>query len=194
MRHKKSEDIKMKLRVKICLDAARGIAYLHDNGILHRDIKPDNILIFSLEYNTNDSINCVKSENENNEIVNGKLTDFGSSRNVNMLMTNMTFTKGIGTPTYMAPEVLNQKKYKRSADIFSFGVTMFEIFGWKEAYPKDIFKYPWRIAEFVNSGNRMDKPENMPNMLYITIEKCWCQDQKERLSIKDVIFALKAQL
>ena len=55
---------------------------------------------------------------------NGELTDFGSSRNVNMLMTNMTFTQGIGSPTKKAPEVINKEKYKKLADVFSFGVTM----------------------------------------------------------------------
>ncbi|ELP85500.1 protein serine/threonine kinase, putative [Entamoeba invadens IP1] len=109
MKHKTSNEIDMKLRVKICLDAAK-----------------DNILVFSLE---------------TIEKVNAKLTDFGSSRNVNLLMTNMTFTKGIGTPTYMAPEVLKKEKYKMSADIYSFGVTIYECVGWCEAYPKDEFKF-----------------------------------------------------
>ena len=66
------------IKAKLMLDAARGLAYLHANGVMHRDIKPDNVLVFAL----------------NEELtVNGKLTDFGSSRNVHMLMTNMTFTK-----------------------------------------------------------------------------------------------------
>ncbi|ELP94361.1 protein serine/threonine kinase, putative [Entamoeba invadens IP1] len=97
------EEIDMKMRVKMLLDAANGISYLHENGILHRDVKPDNILVVSLD---------------NNSKVNAKLTDFGSARNVNMMMTNMTFTKGIGTPKYMAPE--NQFKY--AWDIVDFVV------------------------------------------------------------------------
>ncbi|KAL7720188.1 Tyrosine protein kinase TXK [Entamoeba marina] len=92
---KTKEKVSRSLRIKMLTDAAKGILYLHNNGILHRDIKPDNVLVTSLS---------------NNILVNAKLTDFGSSRNVNMLMTNMTFTKGIGTPIYMAPEVLRQKK------------------------------------------------------------------------------------
>ena len=112
-----------RVKVKLMLDAAKGLAYLHENGVLHRDIKPDNVLVFAL-----DSV----------IVVNGKLTDFGSSRNINMLMTNMTFTKGIGSPTYMAPEVLNKKKYKSAADVYSFGMMMYECFKWGEAFPNEL--------------------------------------------------------
>ena len=96
---------RMMTRVKFMIDAAKGLKYLHDNGILHRDIKPDNFLVVSLDMNV--KVNC-------------KLTDFGSSRNINMLMTNMTFTKGIGSPSYMAPEILNREHYKKAADVYSF--------------------------------------------------------------------------
>ncbi|ELP92412.1 protein serine/threonine kinase, putative [Entamoeba invadens IP1] len=115
MKHKTTEEVNNPMRIKLMYDAAKKLEYLHNNGILHRDIKPDNFLVFSLE-----------SEID----VNAKLTDFGSSRNVNMMMTNMTFTKGIGTPTYMVPEVLKQEKYKKSADIYSFAITMYECFIW----------------------------------------------------------------
>ena len=97
----KHEIINEKIRIKILIDSAKGISYLHNNGILHRDIKPDNILIFDIEHYTN-------------EFVNSKLTDFGSSRNINTLMTNITFSKGIGTPIYMSPEVLKQEHYKKT--------------------------------------------------------------------------------
>ncbi|ELP87063.1 tyrosine protein kinase, putative [Entamoeba invadens IP1] len=86
MKHKTSDEINIKHRVKMMLDGANGISYLHENGILHRDIKLDNLLVFSK--NPNDKVNA-------------KLTDFESARNVNMMMTNMTFTNGIGIPIYI---------------------------------------------------------------------------------------------
>ncbi|ELP92888.1 tyrosine protein kinase, putative [Entamoeba invadens IP1] len=172
MKHKTSEEVDMKLRVKYMIDAAKGISYLHENGILHRDIKPDNILIFSLDIN---------------EKVNGKLTDFGSPRNVNMMMTNMTLTKGIGTPVYMAPEVLNKEHYKKPADVYSLAITMYEVFGWSNTYPIETFKFPWKIAEFVMSGKRLQRKENIPEKLYQIIEKCWKQNPKERTTIIDLI-------
>ncbi|ELP92957.1 protein serine/threonine kinase, putative [Entamoeba invadens IP1] len=171
IKHKKSDEIEMKLRIKFLLDAAKGIQYLHENGILHRDIKPDNFLVLSLDVN---------------EKVNAKLTDFGSSRNVNMLQTNMTFTKGVGTPTYTAPEILKQDKYKKSADIYSFAITMFETISWREAYPKSEFKFPWKIADFVNGGNRLQKLDCMTNEQYELISNCWEHEKEERITIETV--------
>ena len=71
-----------------------------------------------------------------------------------MLMTNMTFTTEIGTPIYISPEVLNKQHYKKPADIYSFSITIYECIKWGEAYSGDLFKYPWKIAEFVISGER----------------------------------------
>ena len=159
---------RMIMRMKLMVDASKGIQYLHDNGILHRDIKPDNFLVISLEDNV--KVNC-------------KLTDFGSSRNINMLMTNMTFTKGVGSPAYMAPEILNKQHYKMSADIYSFAITMYEVFSWEEAYPKKDFKFPWKIAEFVVSGQRFKKIDSIPDRLYQIICCAWKQEPDERPSV-----------
>ena len=90
MKKYKDNPISEKVRIKMLIDCAKGISYLHNNGILHRDIKPDNFLIFDIQ-------------NTDKTIINSKLTDFGSSRNINMLMTNMTFTKGVGTAIFMSP-------------------------------------------------------------------------------------------
>ncbi|ELP94034.1 tyrosine kinase, putative, partial [Entamoeba invadens IP1] len=153
-------------------DAAHGIKYLHDNGVLHRDIKPDNILIFSFE---------------DNIVANSKLTDFGSSRNINLMLTNMTFTSGIGTPVYMAPEVMFRKHYKKPADIYSFGITLLECFKWKEAYGGENFRYPWGIVDFITKGKRLEKPENVTEKVFELIKKCWCEEPKDRISIDEIL-------
>ncbi|ELP84873.1 protein serine/threonine kinase, putative [Entamoeba invadens IP1] len=163
---------KIELRVRFLIDAGRGIEYLHNNGILHRDIKPDNILIFSYDLKEN---------------VLAKLTDFGSSRNINMLMTNMTFTKGIGTPVYMAPEILNQEHYKKEADVYSFGVTMFECLSWRTAFPKSEYPFSWKIAETIISGKRPERTPNVPQKYYDIITHTWAQTPSERFTIQEVI-------
>ena len=92
-------------------------------------------------------------------------------------MTNMTFTKGIGSPTYMSPEILNKDKYKMPADIYSFSITMYEII-------------TWQIAEFVTNGNRLEMKDCIPQQIGKIIQQSWCQNPKERLLINDIVAML----
>ncbi len=82
---------------------ARGIDYAHDMGIVHRDIKPDNIII------TRDSV--------------PKITDFGIAR---ILDTSSTQDSGIiGSPSYMSPEQILGGPLDSTTDIFSLGVMIY---------------------------------------------------------------------
>ena len=154
------------------IDVSKGIKYLHSNGIIHRDIKSDNVLVVSL--------------NEND--ICAKLTDFGASRNINMLQTNMTFTNGIGTPIYMSPELLNKQKYKLPSDIFSYSILMYEIWIWNDPYPSTDkrFKFPWGIADFITTGKRLEKPNDINETYWEVIEGSWKQNPKERLTINEI--------
>ena len=51
----------------------------------------------------------------------------------------------------MAPEVLSQEKYKKTADVFSFGVMVYECFVWGDAYPKK-FRFSRQVSSFVQAG------------------------------------------
>ena len=82
-----SKQIDLNLKLKIALDVAEALQFLHANNILHRDIKAENVLVASTAKESS---------------VNVKLTDFGTARSIVEEVT-MKFTKGVGTPTYMAP-------------------------------------------------------------------------------------------
>ncbi|XP_042047960.1 mitogen-activated protein kinase kinase kinase NPK1-like [Salvia splendens] len=84
-----------------------GLEYLHNNKIMHRDIKGANILV--------DNKGCIK------------LADFGASKKVEALAT-ITGAKSMkGTPYWMAPEVIVQSGHSYSADIWSVGCTVIEM-------------------------------------------------------------------
>jgi serine/threonine protein kinase len=100
------EDISIELCRKIAKDIAKGLCFIHEKGIIHRDIKSDNIMIFS----TDPSEVCAK------------IGDLGSSRKCNK---NMTIN--VGSTYWMSPEVYNSKKYSYPADIFSFGIVLWEL-------------------------------------------------------------------
>ena len=88
----------MKKILKQILDA---VAYLHDQGISHRDLKPDNILF-------HDGLL--------------KIGDFGLSRDI----TSNKMASVVGTPYYVAPEVI-KGKYGSQCDMWSIGVIMFNM-------------------------------------------------------------------
>lgn len=85
----------VELGIQIC----SGLKVCHDRGIIHRDIKPDNILI------SDDGVY--------------KLSDFGAAR----LLSSQTMT-AVGTPLCIAPEVAGFDRYDRRADIYSLAVTL----------------------------------------------------------------------
>ena len=100
--------------------------FLPENGVLHCGIEVDNGCVFYLE----DEL-----------VVNGKLADFGRSRNINLLMTNMTFTRGFGTPTYSSPVVLNNARHEKATDVFSFWPMPFECFS-----PCRVYETPVQVS------------------------------------------------
>eukprot|EP01105_Mastigella_eilhardi_P025999 TRINITY_DN7296_c0_g1_i1.p1 TRINITY_DN7296_c0_g1~~TRINITY_DN7296_c0_g1_i1.p1 ORF type:complete len:1886 (+),score=216.32 TRINITY_DN7296_c0_g1_i1:405-5660(+) len=77
------------LKLKCLLNCAQGMDFLHQSGIIHRDLKSDNLLMVSLDPSA--LINC-------------KISDFGTTRSLNIEVTSK-LTKGIGTPTFMSPGI-----------------------------------------------------------------------------------------
>jgi serine/threonine-protein kinase len=90
----------------VIVNAANGLHHAHENGVFHRDVKPENIML-----------------SPKTGVV--KLMDFGIAR---IVESNMTATGSVlGTPVYMAPEQVTGKKVDARSDVFSLGVVLFEL-------------------------------------------------------------------
>jgi len=161
------------LKLRIALDTAQAMHFLHENKILHRDLKPDNLLFVSK--NSEDPI-----------IV--KLTDFGTSRAVSEKTSNQ-YTVGVGTPMYMSPEILSKQSYNKTSDVFSYGVLLWVLYHQKEPYSH--LEHSWDVAKFVVEGNREKISKDCPKEFKELIEKCWSQDVNDRPSFSDIITILE---
>src|SRR5580698_9366632 len=94
-----------KKRLRTALQVARALDYIHSRKIIHRDIKPENINI-----------------DETGKI---KLMDFGIAKSEGVQLTRAGFT--LGTPYYMAPEQVLGKALTPQADVYGFGILLFEL-------------------------------------------------------------------
>ena len=99
----------------ILVGVSRGMKYLHDRNIIHRDLKPGNILL------------------DNN--YRPHISDFGLSK---IFETGHSYSQSqiVGTLPYMAPELFRGEKYNRKADVYSFGILMYEVVTDMAAYPE----------------------------------------------------------
>jgi len=102
-------------RMKIALQVARAVDYIHSKKVIHRDVKPENIHI--------DAAGKVK------------LMDFGIAKADGVALTRAGFT--LGTPYYMAPEQVLGKALTPQADVYSFGLLVYELLAGTRAVKGD---------------------------------------------------------
>eukprot|EP00727_Mastigamoeba_balamuthi_P005433 m51a1_g1509 putative protein serine threonine (1741) ;mRNA; r:394100-401236 len=159
-----------KFKVKALQDCAEGMRLLHAHGILHRDLKPDNLLVFSMS--PRESV-CVK------------LSDFGTSRAVGDEEAR-SYTKGIGTFLYMAPEIINGRPYNTKADVWSFAVLYYHV--WTQREPYSEFQSQFAIVSFITAGKRLPIPGDLPHSRLLS--RCWAEEPEHRPSFEEITRAL----
>ena len=116
MRNRRFEPLDEARAKELVFEIAQGLKYLHNNDIIHRDIKLQNILM------SNVSKNAVPI-----------ITDFGFA--MNLKNKDHTCTDICGTQGYMAPELLNRTPYSLLVDIFSLGVLLFALVSSRMPFP-----------------------------------------------------------
>eukprot|EP00823_Brevimastigomonas_motovehiculus_P005961 TRINITY_DN4641_c0_g1_i1.p1 TRINITY_DN4641_c0_g1~~TRINITY_DN4641_c0_g1_i1.p1 ORF type:complete len:785 (+),score=255.93 TRINITY_DN4641_c0_g1_i1:107-2461(+) len=147
----------------ITKEILEGLKYLHNEGKIHRDIKAANILI------------CKSGQ--------VKLADFGAAQQLTNTMSKCsTF---VGSPYWMAPEVLAQNKYDGKADVWSLGITCYEM---ALGHPPHHKVLPIRLINMIVQS----PPPALPKGIYSAdfedfVGKCLIKDPKDRLSVKELL-------
>ncbi len=166
--HFTKTELPWKLRKQIALDISRSVNYLHSfpTPLLHRDLKSLNVLL------------------DNN--LTAKLADFGWAR-----MKETVMTGKIGTYQWMAPEVIASSHYTEKADVYSFGIILWEIACRKPPYyGVDVGEVAHRV---VHQNYRPPiKDGDAPYSWIALMKRCWQKDPSKRPSFSQIIHELGA--
>ena len=163
-----------RLTSKIAMQVILAIEYLHNNEVIYRDLKAQNILLFSL--------------NET-DVVNVKLSDYGIS-----VVAQPSFNRGQeGTPGYIPPEAIPQKNLDNvittKVDIFAFGMVLYELItGRYPFYPRTAHQEV--IKAVLNGINPDIKGQNRtpcyPNILDL-MHECWRRNPHDRPNAQEIV-------
>ena len=138
---------------ELALKIAKGMGYAHDRNVIHKDIKPQNIMV-----------------KEDGQI---KIMDFGIAESVRTSMSRIRNSSSSGTLVYMSPEQVRGEDVGKESDIYSFGAMLYELLSghppfYKGAIEYQIFNEPVKILEHVSEG------------MNLILQKCLAKDYRER--------------
>ncbi|XP_059453043.1 serine/threonine-protein kinase STY17-like isoform X2 [Corylus avellana] len=163
--HKNHNILELPQLLKFAIDVSKGMEYLHQSSIIHRDLKTANLLM------------------DNHNVV--KVADFGVARFQNQ---GGVMTAETGTYRWMAPEVINHQPYDQKADVFSFAIVLWELVTAKVPYDT---MTPLQAALGVRQGLRPDIPRNAHPKLLELMQRCWEAAPDSRPSFAEITAELE---
>ncbi|KAF0371507.1 kinase-like protein [Gigaspora margarita] len=164
---KKFKDLQNEDKFRIAKEITRGLAYLHANNIVHRDLHTKNILVDEGKM---------------------KIADFGLARETKteQITSNASTSVAHGMPAFIEPKCINNPKYRRGkkSDIYSLGVIFWEISSGKppfESYNRD------QIVVALHGGKREAPVKDTPSFYVKLYQQCWDGDPDKRPDVTYVI-------
>ncbi|XP_051554303.1 tyrosine-protein kinase JAK1-like [Myxocyprinus asiaticus] len=162
------------------LQICQGMEYLGSQNYIHRDLAARNVLV------------------ENESLV--KIGDFGLTKSIKDNEDYYKVTEEQDSPVYWyAPECLIHRKFYKASDVWSFGVTLYELMTYcdRESSPPQIFLQMIgrshgqmtmaRLVKALEDGWRMPCPPSCPEMVYTQMRRCWSHAPENRADFKSLI-------
>jgi serine/threonine protein kinase len=147
-------------RIRVVAEVAEALAHAHERGVLHRDVKPANVLLTAS--------------------LSAKVTDFGIGK---LLTGDTDLTSSgqmVGSPAYMSPEQIKGEKLDARTDIFSLGIVLYQALTLRKPFPADTLTtlvYQILHEEPLDTGL---VTSDLPDGLRDIIRKCLAKDRANR--------------
>ncbi|WIA33746.1 hypothetical protein OEZ86_006861 [Tetradesmus obliquus] len=154
-------------------DVAKAMLHLHCNQVLHSDLKVRNVLL--------------KSDGSSERGCMAKVADFGLAVKLELNHTHVSAFQG--TMSHMAPEVMLQGRISKAADVYSFGITLWDLFTGGHAYhgiPKALLGHQVAVC-----GLRPAFPDFTPSEYRALAEACWQAEPERRPSFQEILATLQ---
>jgi serine/threonine protein kinase len=156
--------------VGMCIDVLDGLAVAHGQGVIHRDVKPDNLLI-----------------DESSDTARLKITDFGIS-GLAEGSAHTRLTSLVGTPEYMAPELVEPIAATPAVDVYSTGIVLYELLAGRTPFGGgNVYAVLKRHAEA-----QPERPSNIGDDLWKTLQLMLSKQPGYRPSAADAKARLEA--
>ena len=158
------------IRWDIALDIGKGLSYLHDQKIIHRDLKSLNVLL-DHQYHA-------------------KISDFGFAKVKSESQGTKTKLE-IGTLRWMAPELLKRETddHNVATDIYSYGMVLWEIASRQLPFRSGLDNTV--VMNWIKDGEQENVPVDCPEAYGELIKACWQKEAKERPSAEKLVAELK---
>ncbi|KAM4608260.1 LOW QUALITY PROTEIN: receptor tyrosine-protein kinase erbB-4 [Polymixia lowei] len=161
--HEHKDNIGSQLLLNWCVQIAKGMMYLEERRLVHRDLAARNVL--------------VKSPNHI------KITDFGLARLLDVNEKEYNADGGKMPIKWMALECIHYRKFTHQSDVWSYGVTIWELMTFGEPYDG----IPTRdIPDLLEKGERLPQPPISTIDVYMVMVKCWMIDADSRPKFKEL--------